>query len=447
MATMRLVPSTYYLSNSSYLSVSNAANMYTNTDSTNYATVTNSRNSTSSYYIYVRGFNFDDIPSNAIVSDFTIKIKCNYSGGYAQAMYLYDGTSTSYGSSDSISSTVTTHTFTCNYSWADVVAAGSDFGIRVNCRRASKSTTSYVYIYGAEIEVTYTIPTPRTVTTTLTGNGTISPSGATSTYDGEEFELTITPTNTADTVTATLNGTDITADLVAHGVETSTSTVLGTYTLVSGGFNSGASWFEGIVGNGYDTSDTTSSNYYSSSSSTIAVFTYDMGITLPSGANINRVYCMVNGHAESSSNSSEYMCVQLISGSTEFSEEINFKSVSTSNTTVTLECDTMPTVSQLASMKLQCRLGYYGGAINGATLFVEYDTGGTITHYTYTYTVSSDATIAVTIGSGGNTATMYFKQNGSWVAASKVYKKINGAWVEQSDLSAVFDSNTNYVKG
>ena len=452
MPTIRLVPSTYYLSSSSYLSVSDASNMYNNTDNTTYATVTNSRSSTSSYYIYLRGFNFDDIPSTAVVSAFTVKLKAYESGvstSSSYVPYLANGTSTISGSTTAITTSASVHTFTgITDDWATISGYGSNFGIRINCRRASKNTTSYMYIYGAEIEVTYTVPDPATVTTTLTGNGTISPSGATSTYDGEEFELTITPTNTADTVTATKNGTDITASLVAHGAETSTSTVLGTYTLTSGSFNgSGATYFSGIVGNGYDTSETTSSNYYSGGSGTIAVFTYDMGITLPSGANINRVYCMVNGHAESTSNSSEYMCVQLISGSTEFSEEINFKDVSTSNTDVTLECETMPTVSQLASMQLQCRLGYYGGAINGATLFVEYDTGGTITHYTYTYTVSGDATIAVTIGSGGNTATMYFKQNGSWVAASKVYKKINGAWVEQSDLSNVFQTGVNYQKG
>lgn len=446
MPTIRLVPSTYYLSSSSYLSVSNASNMYDNTDSTNYGTVTNSRTSTSSYYIYLRGFNFDAVPSNAIVSNFTVKIKCNYSGGYSQAMYLYDGTSTSYGSSDSISSTVTTHTFDCTHTWEDVVNAGSDFGIRINCRRSSRNTTSYVYIYGAEIEVEYTIPVAATVTSTLSGNGTISPSGAYSTYEGAEYELTITPTNISDTVTATKNGTDITSQLVAHGAETSTSRVLGAFTLISGGFNSGESYFEGLEGNGVDASQTTT-NYYSSSSSTHAVFTYEMGVTLPSNANIGRVYCEVNGHAESTSNSSEYMCVQLISGTTELSEEINFKEVSTSNTTVTLECETLPTVEQLAVMKLQCTLGYYGGAINGATLYVEYDTGGTITHYTYTYTVDGDATIAVVIGGATETDKIYFKLNGSWVEATEVYKKVNGTWVKQTDLTSVFDANTNYVKG
>lgn len=65
MATIRLIPSTYSLSNTSYLSISNASNMYTNTDSTTYATVNHTRNySTTSYYIYVKGFNFDDIPAD-----------------------------------------------------------------------------------------------------------------------------------------------------------------------------------------------------------------------------------------------------------------------------------------------------------------------------------------------------------------------------------------------
>jgi hypothetical protein len=68
---------------------------------------------------------------------------------------------------------------------------------------------------------------------------------------------------------------------------------LGTYTLVSGTFNSNASsYFPGIVGNGADTSTTTTSNYYSSGSGTIVVFTYDMSITdIPNNATITRVYC------------------------------------------------------------------------------------------------------------------------------------------------------------
>ena len=42
---------------------------------------------------------------------------------------------------------------------------------------------------------------------------------------------------------------------------------------------------------------------------------------------------------------------------------------------------------------------------------------------------------------------LYFKHNGSWVEASKAYKKVSGVWVEQADLSTVFQSGVNYIKG
>ena len=73
MATIRLIPSAYAVSSTSYLSVSNASNMYHNTDNTTYATITNTYASTSSRYLYLRGFNFSDIPSNAIINSFTVK--------------------------------------------------------------------------------------------------------------------------------------------------------------------------------------------------------------------------------------------------------------------------------------------------------------------------------------------------------------------------------------
>lgn len=445
MPTVRLIPSTYYLSSSSYLSVSDASNMYHNTDNTTHSTVTNSRTSTTSYYIYLRGFNFNDVPSNAIVNSFTVKVKCNHSGGYAQAMYLYNGTSTSMGSSDSISTTVTTHTFDCDHDWDDLVSAGSNFGIRINCRRGSRNTTSYIYIYGAEILVDYTIPEPVTITSTLSGNGTIVPSGAYSTYKNTEYTLTITPTNSSDTVTATNNGVDVTNQLVAHGSGGEVTSVLGTFTLSSGGFNgSGQSYFEGIVGHGVNATQTTS-NYYSSSSSTQAIFTYNMAVDIPLEATVTRVWCEVNGHAESTSQSSEYMCVQLYAGVNAITEEINFKNVSTSNTTITLEATTMPSALEATRLSLHCKLGYYGGAINGATCHVEYETGTGVDHYTYTFITTGDATIAVVIG-GSSSASLKVKMNGSWVTVSKAFKKVNGSWVE-ADITTLFDSQTNYRRG
>ena len=451
MATMRLIPSTYYLSSSSYLSVSNANNMYNNTDNTTYATVYNSRTSTTSYYIYLRGFNFDDIPSSAVVSDFTVKLKAYESGVSTSSSYqpyLANGTSAINGSCSAITTTVSVKEFTgISADWDTIKGYGSNFGIRINCRRASRNTAAYMYIYGAEIEVTYTVPNPATITSSLVGDGTINPNGAYSTYDGEEYELTITPTNTSDTVTATKDGVDITSELVGHGAETSTSGVLGTYSLISGSFNSGKSWFEDRTGNGYDTTDTTTSNYYSGSSSTNAVFQYAVPITIPSNATVTRLYMIANGHAESTSNSSEYMCVQLKSDNTELSEQYNFKEHGTSNGNETIEASVMPTPTQLQNLVVECTLGYYGGAINGVTVFVEYDTPSSgITHYTYTYVVNGNATIVVTIGGQQETSTLYVKQNGTWVTIAKVYKKVNGAWVEQN-IEDIMSTTANYVKG
>lgn len=160
MPTIRLVPSTYYLSSSAYLSVSNASNMYANTDSTTYATVTNSRKSTTSYYIYLRGFNFNDIPDGATVNSFTIKFKAYESGVSTSSSYrpyICNGTTTLTCSCSTINTSVRTITFTgITADWETISGYGSNFGIRINCRRASRNTTSYMYIYGAEIEVDYT---------------------------------------------------------------------------------------------------------------------------------------------------------------------------------------------------------------------------------------------------------------------------------------------------
>lgn len=449
MATIRLIPSTYYLSSSTYLSVANAANMYANTDNSAYATVTNSQSGTTSYYIYLRGFNFDAIPAGAVINSWTVKLKARESGISTNSSYapkLCHGTSQITSTCSAVSTTASTLTFTgVSADWDDIADYGSDFGIRINCRRASRNTTGYMYIYGAEILVDYTVPNPATVTSTLSGNGTISPSGAISTYDGAEYTLTITPANKADTVTATKNGADITADLVAHGAGADLSLTADNVT--TSGIQSGSSYASYCVGHSAESpsSSGTSSNMYASSGSTgYAAYSFDFS-GIPSNATIEAIEVRAYGHRENATIDSTHVsqCV-LYQGSTAISDEVDFPS--TSNTIITITPTTLPTRAQLDDLKLRHYVGYYGGLVLGITLDITYSTGTGIDHYTYSYAVSGDATIAVVIG-GGSTQTLYFKNGSAWTASRQPWKKISGTWQQVSDYSTAFDPNTKYVKG
>lgn len=71
--------------------------------------------------------------------------------------------------------------------------------------------------------------------------------------------------------------------------------------------------------------------------------------------------------------------------------------------------------------------------------------GNQIVNYVYNLSnISAAHTIVVTADAGPK---VYIKINSEWQQFTTVYKKVNGSWVKQSDLSTVFDANTNYIKG
>lgn len=449
MATIRLVPSTYAVSSTAYLSVSNADRMYDNVDSTDYATITNTYASTSSRYLYLRGFNFDDIPSNAVVSSFTVKIKGYESGlstSYSYAPRLANGTSTlsNTTASTNFGTSATTITIpTGSLDWQDIVNYGSNFTIMVYVRRASRNTTGYFYCYGAEIDVEYTVPNPRSLNVSLTGNGTVSPSGTSTVYDGDEVEITITPTTKTDTVTVTHNSSDVTSQLVAHGAGSSMTVTPSDVT--TSAIQSGSSYAQYAIGYSAESPYSSTSNMYASSGNTgYAEYTFDFS-SIPSNAVIEEIVVRCHGHRESNTISSSYVSqCALYRNGTAISEEVDFPSTTAS--IITLEPTTMPTRAQLDDVTVRHFVGYYGGLVTGISFVVTYSTGTGLDHYTYTFTVSGDATIAVVIGGSSAQDTMYIKVNGAWVEASAVYKKVNGSWVLQTDLTNVFDSGTHYVK-
>lgn len=390
MATIRLIPSTYYLSSTQYLSVTDESNMYTNTDSTTHAQIYNSRTSTTSYYAYIRGFNFNDVPSGVIVNSFTIKLKGNYSGGYSQNMNLYDGTSTSMGSASSLTTTVSTHTFTCDATWEEVVAAGSDFGIRINCRRSSRNTAAYFYIYGAEIEVDYTIPVYHTVTATSTISG-IVPSPATQQVIENDTAIVRIDAESLDGVVVTDNDVDITEQLEQHAMPTGGTVEKYPESYTTSGISSGSSYAAYCIGHSAESPYSSTSNMYASSGATgYAEYSFDFS-SIPEGVNITNVSITVNGHRENSTISSDRVSrVQAYSGSTAKGEYYEF--TSTSNQTHTLEDIGTWTRDELQNAKLRHTVGYYGGLVCGVTWTVTYESPSTGNIYYWTYTISNITT-------------------------------------------------------
>lgn len=458
MATIRLVPSTSAVSNSGYASIANASNMYTNTDSTTYGTFTHNRASTNNtYYGYLRGFNFDDIPDNATVTSFTVKIKASATGHTTSTsssyyMSLVNNT-TQIGSttaSGRLSTSVTTFTFGHgSLTWDTIVGYGANFGIRIPMRRASSNTADVVSVYGAEIEVTYAVPIHHSVTIQNSTTANVQASD-TNPYEGDDVVIS---TNTLTGLTIKDNGTDVTNQFVqatggtvsaVPGSEFTTGFSASGANFYQSSSTTGTDWLEYAIGHSaespYSTSNT--SNTYVKPSGDTGWINYEFDFSeIPSSAAINSVSVKVYGAREDSSIDSTHVArFQCYSGDTPKGTLQNF--TSTSNSSVTVSDVGTWTAAELHEARLRFEVGYYGGRMLGITWTVTYTASG----YVYTITaIATDHTIVVT--SGVATDTIYFKSNGSWVSATKVYKKVNGTWVQQTDLTNVFDTSTNYVKG
>lgn len=403
------IPSSYDSVNSSVNgtdSTNTPSNGLTEATSATRAAFTSFTTANSTTRFYYR-FDCSSIPQNATINSVTCDFKATCSSNYfnTRIAQLCYGT-TKKGepvtiTNSSINNTVNVQTITDGGSWTREELNG--IGIVVEAIRGTSTNGFTLSFYGATLTVNYSYNDVTYQITSISNTDlvdSIEPEGVTVVSSGETYTLNVYADTFGNFIVED-NGTDVTSQLVQkEKINTGSSlTVLGTYTLVSGSFNGqGASYFQGIVGKGVDGSQTTS-NYYSNGSSTITVFTYNLSFSnIPSNATITRLYVEVNGHAESTSQNSEYMCVQLRSGNTELSSELNFKSIGTSNTTQTIEATTLPTVAQLENLVLYCRLGYYGGAINGATCYIEYTLPSTSEYY-WEYTlsnVSADHTIYVT---------------------------------------------------
>jgi len=144
------------------VTIENESNMYTGVDSDTYASVTNSTNYSDG--LFLGGFDFSSIPTQAIVSSFSIKICLACPGSGIQSngnQWLYNrkniitttNRSIIYVYSTPMVSTIDATPLT----FEDLRSYGDDFNISV---RTISGTTR---VYGAEIDVEYDLPKNKVV--------------------------------------------------------------------------------------------------------------------------------------------------------------------------------------------------------------------------------------------------------------------------------------------
>lgn len=471
MATIRLVPSAYTRSSTSRVTVTNPENMYYNTDHTASNCSIRGRNSSSNtYYCFIHGFDFTQVPSNANVTGFRVLIRC-YRNSYLSTSSTYAiRLASSPSSSSTISDTTMSDTITTtsggtvyeiptgSLTWSTLKNYGTNFSIDIPLRSTS-SQYPYLYVYGAEIEVTYSASTVSVTGVSLNKNSTTIEEGST-----EQLTETVAPSNATDK-SVTWSTSNSSVATVSNGLVTAVS-----------------------PGSANITVTTTDGGYTATCAVTVTAAqktTYVLANSMEPG----KTYVIANGNSGT---------IYMLSNTSGGSRQLVGVSTTVTNGQIQL------TAAQEASCVVECVRYTTGNDVtitvkNGSSyLYCDNSTGlrwnaptsldrfwhyrdnkfwqfkstssdgysDTSTEYKYYLELNSsnnftdnhvtspsieDSTLpAIYIftpyvpSTGG---TVFFKSNGAWVEASRVYKKVNGSWVEQSDLSNVFSSSAHYKKG
>ena len=447
MTTTKLVASAYSVTGTVVVN-QNETTLYQDTsNSSNPARITHTTSGTTSYYLYLKGFNFSAIPNDAEVSSFTIRVKgyetsLSTSTSYAPRLY-YNSSGTTWSSITGASAASTnfgtsSNTITVPYTgtWDTLKSYGSSLGIRLVIRRSNRNTQGYLYIYGAEIEVTYTIPVYHTVSIT----GDTTPTGTQTVLEGTDLAISYVGSSKP---TVTDNNVDVTSQV--------TESTGGTTVYVPSG-NTTSNFTVTNISNAYNPSSN-SANYASLeiNGGTTGTCYLNIPVNLPSGATITSVACSAALQFSRNGSSSGFSSsIQMYANTTAKGSSTTWVSSATdvARTVYNLSVGNW-TASELANARFYLTATNSASSthrfiyIYGVSLTVTYSVSGKI--YTYTLTnITADHAVVFTAGQA--TAELYVKLNGSWVQVQTAYKKVSGSW-QQIAVDQAFQSGTNYVKG
>ena len=437
--TISAHPTSYDTSHYSYASVSSSypiSNAYTDSSSTTYAQVNWKTGSNAESYVYLK-FNFSSIPVGATIKTVTAKAKgyvntTNSSRVTSRQMQLATGT-TLKGSALTMSNSTSEQTFSSVGSWTR--AELQDAGIRYYVKRGTSNTSSsYNFrMYGATMtvtyewqETTYTITVSNSTSTTVTAHPA-------EVLSGESSEIRA---DSVSGLTIKDNGTDVTSQFTQcsnPGYEISYEN-RGTYGFaLSNGYyvsqNKGVDKTCAVCRVNLNLEDTATVTFQYIN---YAEAQYDFGVFGDIDVALSTDYYPAGSGGATISETSYKKACNTSSDNTSSVQTLTY-SVSAGEHFIDVKYS-KDDASSANNDTLQFKVSVTMGS------------GWPKTYYGYTISnVQADHTILVT--SSAATDTIYFKDNGSWVAATKVYKKVNGSWVQQTDLTTVFVSGTNYVKG
>lgn len=437
--------SNWTISTSGSYSITNAYKGTGDTSSSCRITV----NTSATGYVYLT-FDTSEIPSGATITSITGQVQVRVSNTTRVTntqCQLYTGT-TAKGSNVTFASTSTSNVVTLSPGTGWTRANLYDLRLRIGATGSSSTQTKYVYLYGATITINYSVTAHDiTIQNSTSVNVTAS---ETEVGDGSDVEIYA---DTVSGITVKDNGVDVTSQFAqlsggtisaVPGEDVTEGFSVSGAAFYQSSSTSSDAWLRYAIGHSaespYSTSNT--SNTYVKPEGDTGWINYHFDFSeVPTTATITSMSVKVYGARENATIDTSHVArFQCYSGSTAKGTRQDF--TSTSNGLVTVSDPGTWTATELHDAQLRFEVGYYGGRMLGITWTVTYQVSG----YVYTITnVTADHTIVVT-AAGGSDVILY-KSGSSWVQAVKAFKKVSGVWVQQSDLTAVFDSSKNYVRG
>lgn len=219
-------PTSYDSTDYSWHSSSDMENGYTDSSSTTYATINDTRGANASTYVYFK-FDTSSIPNGSTITSVACKAKCVMNGNSnatpTKQMRMYSGTTAKGSAFTGLGTSTAVRTLSVG-TWT--LQELRDARIWVNAVRGTSNTTTNYYIrfYGATLTVKYSYDEVFYDVSCSSNSPSISFSGDGEHSSGDNVTVTITGDLTGAIVTD--NGVDVTSSLSGSGT-THTYTISG----------------------------------------------------------------------------------------------------------------------------------------------------------------------------------------------------------------------------